>query len=52
MCGPTNWLQKWKEVGPCAQNMLTIQASIVNMIGGTYMTTQWSQELQSEAFIK
>ena len=29
-----------KETRTCAQNMLTILSPIVNMIGGSYMTTQ------------
>ena len=33
-----------KEIGLCAQNMITILSSIVNMIGGTYMTTSRAHE--------
>ena len=40
-CGSKNGHQKdmcLKEIGLRAQNMLTILGSIVNIIGGTYMT--------------
>ena len=41
MCESKNGHQKHmclKQIGPCAQNMPTILGSMVNMIGGTYMT--------------
>ena len=42
-CGSINICQKdthLKEVGLHAQDMLTIQGSKVNMIGGAYVTTR------------
>jgi hypothetical protein len=41
-CGSKVIHQKYmclKEIGLCDDNMLTILESMVNMIGGTYMTT-------------
>ena len=41
-CGSKNGQQIYicsKQIGLCAQNMLTVLGSIVNMIAGTYMTT-------------
>ena len=47
-CGSKNQYQKGtclEEIGLCAQSMLTILVSIVDMIGGTCMTTSWTHEI-------
>ena len=48
-CGSKNGYQKdmrSKEIGQCAQNMITILGSLVKSIrGGAYMTILWAQQI-------